>query len=357
MRIVQLLPTIAYGDAVGNDTLAIYDILENLGIETAIYARGIDQRITGKKIYSFHLLPTLNEDDVLIFHMSISSEFTYAIEKHNCRKIMVYHNITPPDYFKHYSTVYYTATIKGREELRYWADKFDYVLADSEYNKQDLIHCGYTCPIDVLPILIPFKDYATAPDKKVLAAYTGSKVNLLFVGRVAPNKMYQDVVQAFYHYKTKYNANSRLILVGSWKEGDIYKQRLDEYITTLGLTDVIFTGHIKFNAILAYYKLADVFLCMSAHEGFCVPLVEAMLFDVPIVACAAAAIPETLGDAGILLQERDPLLAAGAINKIIKKPGLKQQLIEGQRKQLSKFNYNRVKALFLFYLQKFLQEK
>ena len=142
---------------------------------------------------------------------------------------------------------------------------------------------GYTCPIDVLPILIPFDDYAKTPSQQVIDRYSDGYTNLIFTGRIAPNKRQEDVIRAFYDYKKFYNPKSRLILVGGHNGMERYYHRLKSYINALELEDVVFPGHIKFDEILAYYKIADVFLCQSEHEGFCVPLVEAMYFDVPVV--------------------------------------------------------------------------
>ena len=158
---------------------------------------------------------------------------------------------------------------------------------------------GYTCPIDVCPILIPFSDYEKEPDRRVLRRYKGDgKTNLLFVGRIAPNKKQENVIRAFYFYHKYYSPDSRLFLVGSWSGMESYYERLCDYVKALGIAEhVVFTGHIRFDEILAYYHLADVFLCMSEHEGFCVPLVEAMYFHVPIVAYSCAAVPDTLEEA------------------------------------------------------------
>ena len=164
---------------------------------------------------------------------------------------------------------------------------------------------GYTCPMKVLPILIRFEDYEQEPDADVIRKYSDGATNLLFVGRMAPNKKVEDVISAFAYYKEHYDKTARLFLVGSFQETDLYYQYLQKHIKKLGTHDVIFSGHISFQAVLAYYKIADVFLCMSEHEGFCVPLVEAMYFGVPIVAYDSSAIADTLGGAGILLKNKD----------------------------------------------------
>lgn len=292
----------------GNDTLAIKDLLGQMGYDTAIYAENIDSRLPAGTARYVSDLPQLAPEDVILYHGSTGTDLNSRLPELGGRKVMIYHNITPPQFFRPYSQGAMDLTARGIDGITRLADKLDYCIAVSEFNKRDLLRMGYTCPIDVCPILIPFEDYAKAPDRAVLRRYSGDGyVNILFVGRIAPNKRQEDVIRAFYFYRKFFQPKSRLFLVGAYGGMESYYQRLTAYVECLGLTDsVIFPGHIKFNAILAYYKLADVFLCMSEHEGFCVPLTEAMYFDVPIVARAAAAIPDTLGGGGILVRDNDP---------------------------------------------------
>ena len=132
-----------------------------------------------------------------------------------------------------------------------------------------------------------------------------------------------------------------------------YENQLRDYVKLLGIEDkVIFPGHIKFSAILAYYRLADVFVCMSEHEGFCVPVVEAMYFRKPIVAYASSAIPETMGKGGLLLYSKDPLIAAEAINRVIVDSNLRDYILSRQEEELKRFQYDAVKAKFIECLNK-----
>ena len=226
-------------------------------------------------------------------------------------------------------------------------------IAVSEYNKQDLLEAGFTCPIDVCPILIPFEDYQQAPSQAVLDRYNDDWTNLIFVGRIAPHKHQEDVIRAFSWYKKHLNPKSRLFLVGSGNI-DRYTKRLHDYIDLLGVKDVIFPGHIKFNEILAYYKLADVFLCMSEHEGFCVPLAEAMCFRVPIVARAAAAVPDTLDGSGVLLPDNDPVRAALAVDRLVRDPALREEVLASQDRRLQDFQYPVIRDQLLQILRDFI---
>ena len=357
MKIVQLLTRMAFGDAIGNDTLAIRDFIREKGYETAIYAEGIDSRLPAKTALSHTKIPQLRSDDILIYHASTGTPLNSMLASFGGKKVMIYHNITPPYFFENYSSAAAGLTMLGQREIRALSRSIEYCIADSAYNREDLIAMGYTCPIDVCPILIPFEDYEKAPDEKLLQKYRGDGwTNLLFVGRIAPNKCQQDVIRAFYVYQKRYNPKSRLFLVGNGT-GEMmkYDQQLKDYARQLGIADkVIFPGHIKFNAILAYYHLADVFVCMSEHEGFCVPIVEAMHFRKPIVAYASTAIPETLGKGGLLLDSKNPELAAGAINRILEDASLRNYLLSRQEEELKRFQYEAVKARFWKCLQKML---
>lgn len=217
-------------------------------------------------------------------------------------------------------------------------DTADYCLADSEFNKQDLIRAGYQCEIDVVPILIPFDDYKRSPDPEVLTKYSDGMTNILFTGRIVPNKKQEDVIQAFACYQKYYNKNSRLILVGSPAGAVTYYDSLQEYVRRLGVQNVVFTGHISFAEILACYAVADLFLCMSEHEGFCIPLVEAMLFEVPIVAHLCTGVTDTLGGSGFPIVRKDPVETAGVLHYVMTHEEVRSRLIREQNMRLRDFD-------------------
>ena len=356
MKIVQMLTALAYGDAIGNDTLAIKELLIDLGYETTIYAEFVDPKISiNHEVVPAFPLPELEKNDILIYHLSTGTKLNHELHKLKCKKVVVYHNVTPPCYFLDYSRLLFDLCQAALGEVKQLSETFDHGLADSYFNKSDLINYGYKCPISVRPILIPFNDYDKTPNEIVIKKYNDNKTNILFLGRIAPNKKQEDVISAFYFYKKYYNEDARLFLVGSYEDMEVYKNRLDEYVKKLEVDDVIFTGKISFDEILAYYKIANIFLCMSEHEGFCVPLVEAMYFEVPIIAYAAAAIPETLGNSGVLLEKKDHLLTAGIMDKLIKDSTLRQKVIENQNKRLNDFNYGNVSSLLKGSIKKIIE--
>ena len=357
MRIIQILPTLSFGDAIGNDTLALKGAIRDMGYETEVYAENIDKRLPAGSGLDISKLSGLKKDDIILYHKSTGTDLTFRIDEFKCRRIMIYHNITPPEFFRPYSPAATALTEYGYKGVEYLKDKIDYCLAVSSYNRSDLLRMGYTCPIDIRPILIRFEDYKQTPDEETIRKYSDGKKNLIFVGRIAPNKKQEDVIRAFYHYK-KLNPKSRLILVGSYSGMENYYNRLVKYAAALGLKDdVVFTGHIKFSAILAFYRIADVFVCMSAHEGFCVPLAEAMFFDVPIVALDTSAISDTLGGSGFLVDDNDPVFVSRVIDRVLNDEALRNELISGQRRRLKDFSYEKIRDTFTEQLKNFIAAK
>lgn len=351
MKIIQILPVFAFGDAIGNDTIALHSIIKQAGYDTHIYATAIDTRLQGDFCSLIQELPELEAEDVILYHLSTGSELNYQVAKYPCKLVVIYHNITPPEFYIPYSKLTALNCFDALDGAKYLADKAVYALADSEYNRQELLRMGYRCTVDVLPILIPFEDYRQTPDAKVIDTYQDGKTNIIFTGRVAPNKKHEDIIAGYVAYKKYFNPDSRLILVGGIeKTRPRYYEKLKRYVQALGVEDVIFTKQVSFREILGYYKVADIFLCLSEHEGFCVPLVEAMFFDVPIIAYDSTAIGDTLHGSGVLLEDKDPVLVAGMIQKVCQDKKLQKTIIDGQRKRLEDFGYDRVKEIFYRYL-------
>lgn len=359
MRIVQLLPTISYGDAIGNNALSIKEMLKGMGFNTQIYAENIDPRLPEKTAEPFSNFPDLLEDDVIIYHASTGTILNFLLPRLNGRKIMIYHNITPPEFLEPYSFVSSQLCADGLKGVRYLAGYIKYCLVDSDFNKNDLRQMGYTCPIEVCPILISFGDYEKGPSKLIMRSYgEDGYTNLLFTGRIAPNKKQEDIIRTFYYYHNYYNPKSRLILVGSWSGMERYYNRLYDYVQRLCLSDyIVFTGHIKFEDILAYYRVADLFVCMSEHEGFCVPLVEAMNFGLPIVAYNSSAVPETLGGSGILLSSKEPKSAAAVIHRVMCDSSYYQSVVAQEKERLKVFSYEGVLKQLKEVLRKFLNRE
>lgn len=357
MKIVQVLPTIAMGDAVSNDAAALKKIICSMGFDTQIYAENIDPRLQRGTAVHFEKMDGLDEKDIIIYHGSVGTDLSYKMKEMGCHVVMRYHNITPPHFFSLYNLTAYELSKKGLEQTKMLADKIEYVLAVSGFNKKDLLEMGYHCPIDVLPVIIPFSDYDIAADDSLIEKYKDGYTNILFVGRVAPNKKQEDVIRIFNFYKKNMNDRSRLFLIGNYEGMEVYKGRLDRYIQTLGVEDVIFSGHIKFSQILAYYKIADLFLCMSEHEGFCVPLVEAMNFHIPIIAYDSCAVGDTLSNGGILVNDKDPVQISLLMEKILSDEKIRGNLAIRQQEVLKKYSYGHVSHTFQKLLHNFIHKE
>lgn len=355
MTIYQIVTTLSYGDAVGNHILALKSAIQEIGYKTEVLAERIDQRL-GHEGRNINENFKTEKDDIIIYHLATATDLNYRLCKFPCRKILIYHNITPPYYFSIYDKQVEKNCITGLNQVKMLADKIDYCLPVSEFNKQDLINMGFRCPIDVVPILIKFEDYNQAVDQTILKQYSDDLTNIIFVGRIAPNKKQEDVILSFYYYKKYYNPNARLFLVGSYNGMEKYHDRLLDFCKRLNLSDVYFTGHISFDKMLAYYQIANVFLCMSEHEGFCVPLVESMYFNIPIIAYNSSAIKETLGGCGILLHNKNYLETAGIINKVVSDPELASAIVAKEKKRLKDLNPKKIKKQFSILLQSFIEQ-
>ncbi|WDM21583.1 glycosyltransferase [Paenibacillus polymyxa] len=348
MIINQLLPTISYGDAVSNSAVNIMKILHDMGIESSIYAQNIHPKM-GKYAKHYKECP---KKDPLIYHLSTGSEVVSELLTVRAKKIVYYHNITPPHFFNGYSGVSRMLCEQGRNQLRELSDQFTFSLAASEYNRLELEQNGYK-NTQVMPIIINYEDYDQAPDNTVLNdTLQDGWVNLIFVGRIAPNKKQEDVIKTFFYYKKYINQKSRLFLVGSYQGMERYYEELLRLIKTLGLSDVHITGHLPFNQIIAYYKSADLFLSMSEHEGFGVPFVEAMKFDLPIIAFKSSAVGETISNAGLLTLDKDYILTAELIDYVLRDTHIQQRLKFNRAERLN--YYSKENTSFSF--RKFIEQ-
>lgn len=358
MRIFQLLPTFSVGDAIGNEVLVINQMLLRHGYETYIVAANVSVR-NGRKINS--KVKTIShaeefcENDIIIYHFSIGHPMNQMLIHCRGKKILRYHNITPPEFFKGYDWISYENCRAGYKQLMDIKEKIDVCIADSEYNAEDLRKAGYKCPIQVLPIVLSMKEYSQRPAWKTFKRYRDNWTNILFTGRVVPNKKHEDVIDVFYYYKKYINDNSRLIFAGNFDSDGLYYKDLCRYIERLKLQDVIFTGYLDFKELAACYHLADLFLCMSQHEGFCVPLVEAMIYGIPIIARSQTAVKETMGQAGILLEDADPKLIAELVEMVLMDNGLRTKIIQSEQERLKYFDENRIKKRFLQYIQDLME--
>ena len=354
MKIVQILPVFAKGDAIGNETAELDRVLREEGYDAAICAENLRPPLTRRDAYDPDILKTLKREDVAVLHLSTSSKVNILFSELKCKKAIIYHNVTPAEFFEPFNIQLAEICKEGIRQVRKIRNCADVVIADSEYNKQDLIKLGYTVPIEVMPLLIPFEDYDGEYDTQFFEKLNDGKKNILYTGRIAPNKGIEDMIAAFACYERYYDLPARLIISGLYEEKDRYYQALKKYCKALQTQNVLFTGHISFQKILACYRAADLYLCMSHHEGFCVPLTEAMHFKIPILAYESTAVAETLGGSGFLLKERNFRDAAGAMHRLLTDDSLRQLLIKNEEERLKRFDHEAIKAAFLEIIRKLI---
>jgi len=325
----QVLATLGYGDAIGHEVLGIQRVLQEAGYESQIFVETADPRLEDLTVDYRDLPDASHPDNILIHHFSIgsrASRIAYALPD---RMVLVYHNITPPEYFVDVHPLLVQQCFLGRRELSLYATRCDLALGDSEYNRAELAAAGFP-RTDVLPVVPDFSHLDGPPNYMQARAFDDDWVNLLFVGRVIPNKRIEDLVRWFHAYQRFVNPRSRLLLVGSYGGFERYLAMLHQFIAGLGATDVHFLGHVSNQELVAYYELADVFVCASEHEGFCVPLIESFHMGVPVIAYAAAAVPATMDGGGVLIADKNPLAVANLIHEIATDRTLQDRIIASQ---------------------------
>jgi glycosyltransferase involved in cell wall biosynthesis len=353
MEIHQLLPGYQYGDAISNHAAALRTLLRAWGHRSEIFSQHIGPAVEHD---CFRMKDFRGRDGaVTIYHYSIgAAEMTDLFLSAPGKRMLVYHNITPHHYFSGFDEDELQKTKEGRDALADLRESADMVLADSQFNCDELAAIGFSNP-RVLPILADFAGFAAAETcLRTLHRLRDGWTNLLFVGRLAPNKRQDDVIRVFAHYNKFINRRSRLLLVGSdAKQG--YAAQLRGMVRQLGLEDYVeFSGHVRLPELKAYYQAADVFICMSEHEGFCVPFLEAFHHDVPVVAYKAAAVPGTLGRAGILVGERDFSAIAEMVDLLVTDSRLRERILLGQHRRLSDFEPRSVGEQFRAYLSELI---
>jgi L-malate glycosyltransferase len=328
-RVHQVLATLGYGDAIGHEVLGIQRALRAAGYESSIYVETADPRLEDLTLDYRDMVGAVTEQDVLIHHFSIGSRASRTAYALPGRMALVYHNITPPEYFIGVHKDLVKLCFRGRRELTAYIRRCDLALGDSEYNRQELQDLGFP-ETGVLPVVPDFSHLDVTPDRALAAGFDDEWTNVMFVGRVIPNKKFEDVIRAFHVYRTRHNPRSRLLLVGSYSGFERYLAMLTALVARLGTPDVHFLGHVSNEELSALYDVADLFLCASEHEGFCVPIVEAFQKRVPVLAYAATAVPATMDGGGVLYDRKDPADVAKILDAIVADPALEQAILASQ---------------------------
>lgn len=313
-------------DATSTHTLLLRDLLVRMGAEVRLVVeRKIDHvsdrahHHARRRAQDVVLMDRWRSDaDLTILQHSTSSKLAERVIKDRLPIVLNYHNITPPEFFEAWQPELVAGLVSGRRQLHYLAPLTLLGIADTRFNGRDMAEAGITNVV-VVPVLrnLELIGPQLFPASGVQAeAADRATETLLFVGRLVPNKCFHDLISAL-SVLARSRPEARLVLVGREVSVD-YKSRLEALAERLGVRDrVLFAGEVSDRELAAWYERADVFVCLSEHEGFCVPLVEAMAYGVPVVAYDAAAVAETVRDAGIVLNDKRPTTVATAVERVL----------------------------------------
>ncbi len=353
MRIDQLVPAFHRGDAIGDTASHMKAFFRSQGFSSGIYSLDRDKGLEAEAL-PFAEFPAPGPEDVTILHFALPSSLTQGFARLKSRKVLIYHNITPESFFAPFSSEMARICRLGREELAFLSPIVDLGLADSEYNRRELEDLGYR-KTDVLPLFIDFDKYAGPMSSFVYDLYRDDRTNILFVGRVAPNKKIEDLIRTTFYYKKYISPLVRLIVVGKTSALPRYYWGLvrmaDEFF--LRPEEIVFTGHVPDEEMFALYRASDVFLSLSEHEGFCLPLLESMAFDLPVIAFNCTAVPFTMDGAGILVNSRNLDKVGELVERAAHDGELRRRIIEGQRRRLEKFRKTDLRGFLLEKIKEF----
>jgi L-malate glycosyltransferase len=331
----QVLASLGYGDAIGHEVLGIQRVLRAAGYESEIFVETADPRLEDLTVDFRELVQASHPDNVLIHHFSLGSKasrIAYALPD---RMAIVYHNITPSEFFVDIHRMLVRQCYHGRRELAAYVDRCDLALGDSEFNRQELEAAGFPAT-GVLPVVPDFSHLEGPANDLVARQFDDEWTNVMFVGRIVPNKKIENVIRFFAAYKRRYNPRARLLIVGSYGGFERYLIMLQHLVARLGVADVHFLGQVSDGELTAFYDVADLFLCASEHEGFCVPLVEAFYKRIPVLALARTAVPATMDGGGVLFENPDPAEVAMLMDVVAGDHALQERLLATQDAALAR---------------------
>ena len=327
------MATLSYGDAISNEALGIQRVLRAAGYDSRIYVETADPRVEHLTEDYRHLLAESHADNILIHHFSIGSRASRVAFALPDRMVLVYHNVTPPVYFIDVNETLVNLCYQGRRELGAYRTRCDLALGDSEFNRRELHEAGFP-RTGVLPVVPNFSQLDVEPNPMLAGDFDDERTNILFVGRMIPNKRIEDLIRFFDAYRLRYSRQTRLLLVGAQEGFEEYVVSLQNLIATLRVPDVHLIGHVSNEELTALYDVADVFLSASEHEGFCVPLVESFYKRIPVIAFSAAAVPDTMDGGGVLYDRKDPRHVASLIHTVVTDPAWGEEILRAQDEAL-----------------------
>jgi len=342
MIVNQWIPAAHRGDAVGDNARRLRDVCRRWGHEAEIYALTIDDDMSDDVRPWQH--PEARRGDVTILHYAVPSPMTGALATLPGARVLQYHNVTPASFFAPFDSGIAEMAAAGRREVTTLVGRVDLALGVSEYNRQELEDFGFE-QTGVLPLAVDLARLRLArPVPSLERTLRDGLANILFVGRIAPNKKIEDHIRLAEHFKRYVDTQYRFIFVGREDAVPHYYATVRALIAEYKMLPerFCFTGAVPDDELAAYYRHAHAYVSLSEHEGFCAPLVEAMAMDVPVLAYAAAAVPETLGGAGVAFAPKDLEYAAEWLGALVYDEPLRRDVIAGQRRRLEHFTGERV---------------
>ncbi len=337
MRIDQLVPAFHRGDAIGDTAFHMKEFFSSQGFQSEIYCLTRDEgQEDDCRLFSEFEKPV--SSDITILHYALPSPLTKAFANLPSRRVILYHNLTPHEFFTEFSPEMTRISRLGREELTSLVPYVDMALADSEFNRQELVEFGFP-KTAVFPLFVDFKKYSQPMNRFTQELFGDGRTTVLFVGRIVPNKKIEDLIRVIFYYKKYISPLVRLVVVGKTSSLPAYYKSLvqlaDEFY--LKPEEICFTGHIPDDEMFSLYRVSDVFLSLSEHEGFGLPFIESMVFDLPVIAYDCTAVPYTLDGAGILIKHKKVDYVAELVELVVHQKKLRENIIRGQRQNLERF--------------------
>ncbi|MGH9078642.1 MAG: glycosyltransferase [Acidimicrobiales bacterium] len=345
----QFVPALLPRDATGDHTFALRDTLRAAGWVSDIYVESAHDDLWPEAVYFERYPERARPDDVLLYQLSTASPVADFLIERDQTLVLDYHNITPSSFYEGWEDHTADKVALARIQAAALAPRAALGVADSAFNAADLRRLG--CPVTaVVPILVKIDDRPPVVDELELSRLRSTHRQatvLLFVGRLSPNKAQHHLVEALWLYRRFYDPDARLHLVGP-SMTESYADAVFSLADELGLRGAVRHAEgLSDGQLAAWYADADVFVCLSEHEGFCIPLLEAMRSGLPIVAYGAGAVPETLGDAGIVIESSRPSVVAATVDRVRRDAGLADHLIAAGHDRLYDFRPAATRARFV----------
>jgi len=342
----QFTPTLSPADGISQAVLYIQKLLLELGFKSEIYIA--DTKIDYTFKHKIHHITQYNQspDQTLLYHHAIGHSYHDQILRFCDKKILIYHNITPSHFFKD-SPLLKSLCDQGRRQLQDAAHHFIGAIADSAYNAKELKAYGYKAVKELTLLLDSDQIKTTKPDPKLLQKYEDS-YNILFVGRIVSNKAQHQLIETLFFLKEMGATNTKLFLVGAIAQEE-YFTYIQNLIKRLSLTqEVIITKGVNESELASYYHLANLYLSLSNHEGFGIPLVEAMCYNIPVLAYDIGGISSALPKES-LLKVKAPSSVAKAILRLQNDPQKRAKIIKKQKEHRKKFtHHNNIQNLYSY---------